>query len=60
MRAVKPSPVGASLGGPYNDSTLLDIYDTVSDIPDIIIVQVIEFVSITPTHLTCFIITYYC
>ena len=32
---------------------MLVIYDTVSDIPDIIIVQVIEFVSITSTHLTC-------
>ena len=39
--------------GPYNDSTLLVIYDTVSDIPDIIILQVIEFVSITSLHLTC-------
>ena len=32
---------------------MLVIYDTVSDIPDIIIVQVIEFGSITSTHLTC-------
>ena len=32
---------------------LVIIYDTVSDIPDIIIVQVLEFVSITSTHLTC-------
>ena len=32
---------------------MLVIYDTVSDTPDIIIVQVIEFVSITSTHLTC-------
>ena len=32
---------------------MLVIYDTVNDIPDIIIVQVIEFVSITSTHLTC-------
>ena len=32
---------------------MLVIYDTVSDIPDIIIVQVIEFVSITSLHLTC-------
>ena len=32
---------------------MLVIYDTVSDIPDIIIVQIIEFVSITSTHLTC-------
>ena len=32
---------------------MLLIYDTVSDIPDIIIVQVIEFVSITSLHLTC-------
>ena len=32
---------------------MLVIYDTVSDILDIIIVQVIEFVSITSTHLTC-------
>ena len=28
------------------------IYDTVNDIPDIIIVQVIEFLSIKSTHLT--------
>ena len=32
---------------------MLVIYDTVSDIPDIIIVQVLEFVFITSTHLTC-------
>ena len=32
---------------------MLVIYDTVSDIPDIIIVQVIEFVSITSLHLIC-------
>ena len=32
---------------------MLVIYDTVSDIPDIIIIQVIEFVSITSLHLTC-------
>ena len=32
---------------------MLVIYDTVSDIPDIIIVQVIELVSSTSTHLTC-------
>ena len=32
---------------------MLLIYDTVSDIPDTIIVQVIEFVSITSLHLTC-------
>ena len=32
---------------------MLVIYDSVSDIPDIIIVQVIEFVSITSLHLTC-------
>ena len=32
---------------------MLVIYDTISDIPDIIIVQVIEFVSITSLHLTC-------
>ena len=32
---------------------MLVIYDTVSGIPDIIIVQVIEFVSITSLHLTC-------
>ena len=32
---------------------MLVIYDTVSDIPDIIIVQVIEFVSIKSAHLTC-------
>ena len=32
---------------------MLVIYDIVSDIPDIIIVQVIEFVSITSAHLTC-------
>ena len=32
---------------------MIVIYDTVSDIPDIIIVQVIEFVSIISTHLTC-------
>ena len=31
---------------------MLVIYDTVSDIPDIIIVQVIEFVSIKSTRLT--------
>ena len=31
---------------------MLVIYDTVSDIPDIIIVQVIEFVSVTSLHLT--------
>ena len=30
-----------------------NIYDTVSDIPDIIIVQVIEFISIKSLHLTC-------
>ena len=32
---------------------MLIIHDTVSDIPDIIIVQVIEFASITLTQLTC-------
>ena len=32
---------------------MLVIYDTVSGIPDIIIVQVIVFVSITSLHLTC-------
>ena len=32
---------------------MLVIYDTVSDISDIIILQVLEFVSITSTHLTC-------
>ena len=32
---------------------MLVIYDTVSDIPDIIIVQVIEFLSVASTHLTC-------
>ena len=32
---------------------MLVIYDTVNGIPDIIIVQVIEFVSITSLHLTC-------
>ena len=32
---------------------LVIYYDTVSDIPDIIIVQVIEFVSITLLYLTC-------
>ena len=32
---------------------MLVIYDTVSVIPDIIIVQIIEFVSITSLHLTC-------
>ena len=32
---------------------MLVIYDTVSNIPDIIIVQVLEFVFITSTHLTC-------
>ena len=32
---------------------MLVIYDTVSDIPDIIIVQVIEFVVNASTHLTC-------
>ena len=32
---------------------MLVIYDIVSDIPDIIIVQVIEFVSITSVHLIC-------
>ena len=32
---------------------LVIYYDTVSDIPDIIIVQVIEFVSIKSPHLTC-------
>ena len=32
---------------------MLVIYDNVSDIPDIIIVQVIEFISISSTHLTC-------
>ena len=51
VRAVKPSPVGASLGEPYNDSTCLVINDIVSDIPDIIIVQVIELPS--SIHLTC-------
>ena len=29
------------------------IYDAVSDIPDIIMVQVLEFVSSTSLHLTC-------
>ena len=32
---------------------MLVIYNTVSDIPDIIIVQVIEFESETSLHLTC-------
>ena len=32
---------------------MLVMYDTVSDIPDIIIVQVIEFLSIKSLHLTC-------
>ena len=32
---------------------MLVIYDTVSDIPDIIIVQVIELVFSTSTHLIC-------
>ena len=32
---------------------MLVIHDTVSDIPDIIIVQVIEFLSVASTHLTC-------
>ena len=31
---------------------MLVIYDTVSDIPDIIIVQVLEFLSVASTHLT--------
>ena len=32
---------------------MLVIYDTVSDIPDIIIEQVLEFESFPSTHLTC-------
>ena len=32
---------------------MLVIYDTISDIPDIIIVQVIEFEPSTSLHLTC-------
>ena len=32
---------------------MLVIYDTVSEIPGIIIVQVIEFISIKSLHLTC-------